>query len=125
MVKIRKICYQYDDKLKDMIAYLLSNYDNRINPKLISGHITDTVRGRSYSRDSFITVPRWAYKFHHDYFMYYTAHELSHIITWRRYRSRGHGKDFYKIFCKLCPKEVQHFELDYKKRSSIYGVKNH
>ena len=54
---------------------------------------------------------------------YYVAHELSHIISWQRYRNGIHDKYFYKIFKKLCPEDLQLYELTYKRSASTkYGI---
>ena len=48
------------------------------------------------------------------------AVELSHKLNPNRYSH--HDSYFYEIFTKLCPKHLQHFELEYKKTSSKYGI---
>ena len=91
----------------------------------IRGYIVDGNRGYAHLKQGYFTVPFWAYKKGiNDYFIYYTAHELSHIITWRKYcDEKGHHDfKFYDIFMKICPKEFQKYELNYKKSSIKYGI---
>jgi hypothetical protein len=98
---------------------------------LVKGHIADVVRGKSYSNYNMFTVPYWAYKpdtiqnrkTNGGYFIYYVAHELAHIITYSKYGGGcSHNSNFYEIFMEICPKEYQHFELNYKKTAAKYGI---
>ncbi len=52
------------------------------------------------------------------------AHEMSHIISWRKNHENGaHDRAFYEVFKKLCSCNCQKYELSYKKRAGIsYGV---
>ena len=121
--QIRKICHVHEAEINSVISNLLLNYDKRINPCLIKGYVTDGYRGRAYCKENMFSVPLWAYNRGLDYFTYYTAHEISHIISWRRYKNNIHDAKFYEIFKELCPKDVQHFELHYKKQANVrYGV---
>ena len=88
----------------------------------IRGNIMDVARGVAFKNK--IVVPYWAYKPHHPkniktnggYFIYYVAHELAHIIAYKKFGvACGHDSNFYAVFLEICPKEYQHFELEYKK----------
>ena len=123
-IAIRKICYNHQQEIDHLISKLLFNYDKRLSSKNFKGYVTDTYRGRAYIREAQFTVPLWASKQGSDYFTYYTAHEMSHIISWRKNHENGaHDRAFYEVFKKLCPCNCQKYELSYKKRAGIsYGV---
>lgn len=121
---IKNHCRNLDVNIQVIVFNLLSQFDKRINPKLIKSYVVKCNRGKAYLNENIITVPYWAFLIGEGYFKYYVAHELSHIISWRRYGSDNHDKYFYDVFKKLCPENIQFHELAYKKRSGIsYGVK--
>lgn len=87
--------------------------------------VTDTTRGRCSYKNKTITVPQWAFnnvsghykKFHKGdvrYREYYLAHECAHAITFEETGERNHRGDFMQNFMKLCPPELQKYELNYK-----------
>lgn len=121
---IRMKCVRYQYEIDGMISWLLNQYDKRISDKSFNGYITDTCRGRAHVAEGQFTVPLWAYKRGNDYFTYYVAHEMSHIIAWRKnHNGVAHDKHFYEVFKKLCPISCQKYELGYKKRAGVsYGV---
>jgi predicted SprT family Zn-dependent metalloprotease len=121
--KIKNWLREYDEKIQLEITSLLLNYDKRIKPSTVRGYVVKAIRGRAHTEYGQFTVPEWTFIREEGYFTYYVAHELSHVIAWRRYKNRVHDENFYKIFCKLCPENLQHFEINYKKRSLQYGVK--
>jgi len=81
-------------------------------------YLVDQCRGRAYAEKGFVTIPLWAEKKGKDYFLYYIAHEFSHILS----LSHSHDFAFYKPFMRICPKGLQHFELDYKPSAVGFGV---
>ena len=83
------------------------------------GYVVGSSRGRSYSKQGAISVPLWAYRKGTDYFLYYAAHELSHLFS----MSDGHDFKFYQHFMRICPIEFQHFELGYKPSAKKYGIR--
>lgn len=96
-------------------------------------YVTDTVRGRCHRKHMNITVPLWAvmngergasvHKYHEFYYMYYICHELAHSVT-PYIKGQPHGPEFMKSFIRLCPKELQYFELGYKPRNAAAaGIK--
>ena len=105
--RIIKRCNVYDSELFEIMKKLLFNYDKRINPKSIKGYVVKQNRGHAYHFQSEFTVPEWAYVKGKEYFTYYIAHELSHIIAWRKFHNDGHDKNFYEVFKRICPKEIQ------------------
>lgn len=121
---IRNKCPQHQHHLDALIPWLLLQYDKRISVNTFKGYVTDTRRGRAYVSKGIFTVPLWAYNRGSDYFMYYAAHEMSHIIAWRKnHKGVSHDKYFYDVFKKLCPITHQKHELGYKKRAGVsYGV---
>ncbi len=123
-IAIRKICYNHQQEIDHLISKLLFNYDKRLSSKNFKGYVTDTCRGRAHVAEGQFTVPLWAYKRGNDYFTYYVAHEMSHIIAWRKnHKCVAHGKHFYDVFKQLCPISCQKYELGYKKRAGVsYGV---
>jgi len=122
---IRLIYPEYQDELDSIIKSLLLTYNKGAHLHKIHAHVTGTVRGRAYKTYQF-TIPLWAYNRGKDYFTYYTAHELSHILVYIKYRgieSRPHGEEFYIIFRQLCPLEVQHYELEFRPSCKNYGIR--
>lgn len=82
--------------------------------------IVDSKRGYcNYIRKE-ITIPKWAFLRSNDYFNYYLSHEIAHIIA--GYRAK-HGPDFMREFIRICPRDYQKYELDYKpKNASSAGI---
>lgn len=90
-------------------------------------YVVDGVRGRCYYTKPCFTIPLWAvrksaraqsiHQFDPLYFLYYACHEMAHSLT-PRVRGQAHGKEFMKNFRKLCPPEIQHYELQYKPRNA-------
>ena len=75
------------------------------------------VRGTCYYERKGVTIPAWSVerdRKDEGYLTYYIAHELSHIFAYRRHNEKNHGMKFMREFKKICPKEYQHYELEYK-----------
>tara|TARA_R110000824_G_scaffold70974_1_gene181902 strand:+ start:8 stop:538 length:531 start_codon:yes stop_codon:yes gene_type:complete len=105
---------------------------------LICG-VTKNKRGFAYrNKTGFykFCVPYWAYKKQgsfkgrkifrithrlNSYFVYYIAHEISHVLN--SPKARSHGHKFYKIFTRVCPIELQHYELGYKTKTASKYIK--
>lgn len=127
MRKLRKIQKGLQPIIDSTIEELLENTEFKSDG--IKGYIADVARGMSY-RDGQFTVPLWAYdktglgyRKQGGYFKYYVAHELSHQISYKEYdNNNGHNENFYKVFMKICPKDIQHFELNYKPSAKKYGI---
>lgn len=68
-------------------------------------------RGRCHYQLKEITVPAWAFSRGLDYLFYYLSHELAHIFAGHQ---AAHGPIFMTEFKKICPTNLQHFELFYK-----------
>jgi len=121
MRKPKGIIYRNQKVLEEKVRNLLQPFPKwqQIVEKsyFISGN-----RGRAYLTNRVITIPYTAHKRSDDFFTYYVAHEISHLIAYKHYKSGVHDKHFYRIFKKLCPKNYQHYELDYIKRSKNYGI---
>lgn len=131
MKKPNKIEPQIQNKIDEVIDGILCNTPYNDFRKEIQGYVADVVRGRAYSKEAVFTVPYWAYrptypknrKTKGGYFIYYVAHELTHLIAHKKFGGRcNHDSNFYKIFMEICPKEYQHFELGYKKTAAKYGI---
>ena len=120
----KKAIHQLTHKIEVAVEDLLhgTEYWERFKNKNFDCLITDTNRGRCTKRN--LTVPLWAYKGTHkakdkqDYFIYYLAHELSHIFA----RGHCHKRSFYNIFKKICPKYLQKYEIGYKPSCVAYGI---
>lgn len=119
---LKKVKSSYQVELNNAISFLLKKYDKRMTPNSIKGYVTDTRRGYAHVEENIFSVPLWAYKRGPDYFVYYIAHEVAHILCWRKYFDSNHDYKFYAIFKEICPKEFQHYELHYKKSSVKYGI---
>lgn len=126
MKAIKSIQPQFQKQIDNITDRLLSDF-NKIESDIdfdgIKGYVTDTVRGHAYN-DGRFTVPVWAYKSKKEgYFNYYVAHELAHQLRYKKYETDGvHDFKFYSIFIVICPKDLQHYELEYKKTASKYGI---
>lgn len=81
-------------------------------------YCVDQHRGRCYFDPKVITIPKWAYDKSQAYRTYYLAHELAHAIAFRESGERQHGVGFYKVFLRICPEHLQHYELNYKPRNA-------
>ena len=84
-------------------------------------YLVDQRAGRAYLRQGFVTVPLWAEKRGKDYLLYYIAHELAHPLS----ASHLHDFAFYKTFIKICPTNLQYFELEYKPTAAKFGISKH
>lgn len=82
-------------------------------------YIVNQSRGRCSFKKNYITVPIWALDRGNNYYTYYIAHELSHYIS----KAYKHDYSFYEVFIKICPRNCQKHELNYKPTSSKYGIK--
>lgn len=126
----KKIDHELSAKLEIAIEDLLygTKYWSKFKRLDVDCYITDTDTGRVKSRygKRTLTVPKWAYESKGkkkgqddpDYFLYYVAHELSHLFS-----NHGHRKLFYKAFTQICPNYLQHHEIGYKPSCVRYGVK--
>lgn len=122
-IRIVKVRFSYDVQMINIIKVLLSAYDKRINPKGIRGYVVASKRGHAYTSQSEFTVPEWAYNKSIEYFTYYIAHELSHIIAYRKFSAHGHNKEFYDVFKRICPRDLQYHEISYlKKKAHDNGI---
>jgi len=130
--KPRMIKPQFQKEIDDMVDKLLIDTPYYEFCKDFRGYITQTVRGRASRFGTYFTVPYWAYTPHSEvnkrtnngYFIYYTAHELAHIIANSINEEMcHHDSRFYKIFMEICPKEFQYFELAFKPSCKKYGIK--
>jgi len=122
-VNIRKKLPYYQKDIDKAIINLLLSYDKRIKPTTIKGFVVDAIRGHAHFKEGIFSVPEWSINKGYDHFTYYVAHEMAHIISYRKYKAQNHDKDFYRVFIKICPLRLQHYELEYIKRSKLYGVK--
>jgi len=120
MKKPYKIVHSLQKELDEVQTKLLKKYYN-IKPgykltKYIKGYVVDQCRG--HGRKYYYSIPLWAYKRGKDYFTYYIAHELTHMLS-----GKGHRKQFYDVFKQICPDHLQFNEYDYLKKSKNYGIK--
>jgi len=118
-------------KIHKVVVSVLKRTPYRKYRKDVRGYIADVQRGEAHYQPCVFIVPYWAFNPTHPkniaanggYFIYYVAHELSHIIAYKKHGVKcGHDARFYEIFEKICPKEHQYFEETYKS-SPHYGVR--
>lgn len=92
----------------------------------ITGHVTDTQIGKASPTLNQFTIPYRVYKDRkrrRSYYIYYIAHELSHLVRMHIHGKIGnHDAEFYEIFKQICPEKWQHYELNYKKSCKKYGI---
>jgi len=130
MQKPKMIVAELQPEIDRVAEEIISKADipTELKEKLrgVKKYIVGRKKGWAKWNKGYFTVPKWAYdKKDEGYFIYYTAHELSH---WACFYSVGvnlcatHNKFFYENFLKICPKRYQHYELAYIKKSRKYGV---
>jgi hypothetical protein len=131
MKNLSNIQPQLQEQIDNMIAWILFHTPYYEFRKEVRGYIADVSRGQAIYKYNMFTVPYWAYKPTHSknlsskggYFIYYVAHELAHLIAFKKHGGRcNHDFRFYEVFKEVCPKNYQYFELDYKKTASNYGI---
>lgn len=131
MKKLQKIQAQLQKQIDNMIAAILMDTPYFEFCREVRGYIADVARGQAHYKDNMFTVPHWAYNPGHPknlssnggYFSYYVAHELAHLIAYKKHGCRcSHDSRFYEIFVEICPEDFQYFELAYKKTAGKYGV---
>lgn len=87
-------------------------------------YVTKSNRGQARSNSQTCTVPLWATvkdfagKVAPDFELYYAAHEAAHAWNYHNGDRPDHGPKFYKEFKRLCPANLWHYELSYKKRNA-------
>lgn len=84
-------------------------------------YVTGAIRGYADYNEKYITIPKVAIeKYPWEYFLYYVAHEMSHILVREKKLTNRtpHNESFYQCFRQLCPVELQHYELNYKPRGA-------
>ncbi len=100
------------EEIKERIPNLK---DSGMNIKL---YVVRQSRGRARLFERKASIPRWAELKGNDYFNYYIAHEISHLLA-----TAGHTENFYKCFKTICPIESQKYEYEYKPRKSkSFGI---
>jgi predicted SprT family Zn-dependent metalloprotease len=102
---------------------LLANCKTKYRCGGIRGYVADVSSGVAYD-DGRFTVPLWAYKQRSGgYFIFYVSHELAHVLRQKKYGDgKPHDATYYKVFCDICPKRYQHYELKYKPSAKKYGI---
>ena len=88
--------------------------------KITIVYCVDQVRGRAYCNNNTITIPLWCLDTDKGggYLSWYVAHEMAHILAWKRYKNSGHDLNFYRCLVELCPPANQKYEYDYMKLSA-------
>jgi len=124
---MKNIIYEYDNKVNEIAYKLLKNinYDNLIQKYKINGHVCKIHRGKA-NVDYTFSIPIFAFNKGIEYFTYYIAHELSHILQYIFHNRMNHRSTFYKYFVMVCPEEFQKYEINYKPRLfNKYGIKKY
>jgi hypothetical protein len=131
-IALPQVQSKFQKHIDKVIVSLLKRTPYRKLRKEVRGHIAIMERGMASYQHNLFFVPYWAFYPRHPknvssnggYFIYYVAHELSHILAYKKHGVRcGHDPRFTEIFETICPKEHQHFEEEYKVASN-YGVRN-
>ena len=113
----RKVVTCYQPMIDSITDDLLSKAGYPRNG--IKAFVVKQRRGQANYKNVF-SVPLWAYFRSREYFTYYIAHELAHMISHRHDYLPGHKEPFYKYFKMICPKEYWHYETGYIKSSGQY-----
>ena len=121
--KPKKVC---QIETFDLLNRIIDAEDNleglavAFNKALDSGwlfFVTDTRRGYAHYSIKVLTIPLWCIKRREpEYWKYYLAHELSHTVS--GYEAK-HGPAFMQAFMSICPKHLQHYEIDYKPSNAM------
>lgn len=121
--KPKKVC---QIETFDLLSRLVDAEDNledlsrAFNKALDAGwlfFVTDTQRGYTQYHTKVLTIPLWCIKEREaDYWKYYLAHELAHTVA--GYEAM-HGPAFMQAFMSICPKHLQHYEIDYKPSNAM------
>lgn len=77
-------------------------------------YAVDQSCGTTYYDEEVVTVPTWVWDSAEGKLTWYVAHELSHVLTYLIDHHGNHGRPFQERLKRICPKEYQHFEYDYK-----------
>lgn len=101
-------------EIDEMVQFLLERANSgtafpglpKLEKRNIRAVVVDHRRGMAYTRFNSMSVPLWSYQRGREHFMYYTAHELSHLYS----NSGGHGELFHKTFKRICPMNLWKFE---------------
>lgn len=122
--KPRKIVH--DVELNERLNTIIKKHKKHI-PSGWKIVIVDQRAGHCYYDYSYITIPTWVFNDKRcgvKYFEYYLCHELSHIDNAKRWVNNNrscykvHGQEFMEQFKMICPKRLQHHELDYQPRAA-------
>lgn len=120
-----RIHTEYTDLFREIAAELLERAVYAISPEW-KIYCCDVRRGFCRPWRKVITIPLWTTgESRVNYtprdlwdrpmvWVYYIAHELAHAVA----DTEKHGPEFYEAFKRLCPEELQHYELGYKPRNA-------
>ena len=104
-------------KTERVIDFLLSK--SKLQKPMYNLIMTDGSKGGYYSPDTKeLAIPKWIFETdcHNNpdttYCFYYVAHELAHACVGFK-EAVEHGELFYNYFKKLCPVQLQYWELHY------------
>lgn len=111
----------------ETLPYLLGDLHADVQKMIgnIPSYFVKQSRGRAWyvkGKPHHFTIPIWILNRSREYQMWYVAHEVSHIVDVIRRGKSDHGPEFHKILKDICPKESQHYEWDYMKRSKARGL---
>lgn len=107
-------------------AHVYHEFLNYYDELLLAGwliQVVDQSRGRCYAHRKTITIPAFVFNRSEEYWIYYLAHEMAHARHSVYYivGDEPHGKEFMRHFKLLCPRHLQHFELEYKPANAFYA----
>ena len=132
-----KVIHSRTKMLEEKRDELLQGLDVPAEVADFKVYMVSASAGRCDFRAKNITVPRWAWsdlktvkkvykkfcvdEYLQDCWIYYLAHELAHACAGK---DVTHGPEFMRWFIKICPPELQFFELGYKpKNAAAAGIK--
>jgi len=119
-IKLFRYCDHYQAQLDKIKRQLInkSTLSKRTKSHLhkVPGFVCDRAFGFAEINPWHIIVPLFSTNKSRgkDYFTYYIAHELSHLADYYHKCEGRHGKEFYKMFVKICPRNLQYHEWKYK-----------
>lgn len=121
--KSNNICPEFTKYLRLVILPELQKHCPKgISPLCIIYGVNQR-RGRCYQQEQRITVPIWTMeetKKKPGYIIWYLAHELAHLAQWQEDQfTDNHGPRFMAWLKRICPKEYQHYEIEYKPRNAV------
>lgn len=115
------VCYLETELIQDVVDNIQNQAGICIYPRP-QVYVVDQTRGHARYDHALCCIAKWVFeadKRKPGYLIWYTAHELAHLLQRQFYRySSQHDEHFMRALKLLCPKQYIHYELEYKPRNA-------